>query len=42
MRPVVIAELEAAFAANLSVAEADELRETLERRRAPQPAGVDR
>jgi DNA-binding MarR family transcriptional regulator len=31
MRPVVIAELEVAFAANLSVAEANELRDTLER-----------
>ena len=34
MRPVVIAELTTAFAAKLSVAEADELRETLERVRA--------
>jgi DNA-binding MarR family transcriptional regulator len=34
MRPVVIAELEAAFAANLSVAQAEELRENLERVRA--------
>ena len=31
MRPVVIAELKVAFAAKLSVAEANELRETLER-----------
>lgn len=31
MRPVVVAELKAAFAAKLSVAEADALRETLER-----------
>jgi DNA-binding MarR family transcriptional regulator len=31
MRPVIIAELEVAFAAKLSVAEANELRETLER-----------
>src|SRR3954452_7176938 len=31
MRPVVISELKVAFAANLSVAEANELRETLER-----------
>jgi DNA-binding MarR family transcriptional regulator len=31
MRPVVIAELKVAFAAKLSVAEADELRDTLER-----------
>jgi len=31
MRPVVIAELRSAFSAKLSVAEADELRETLER-----------
>jgi DNA-binding MarR family transcriptional regulator len=34
MRPVVVAELDAAFAANLSVAQADELRESLERVRA--------
>jgi DNA-binding MarR family transcriptional regulator len=34
MRPVVIAELKVAFAAKLSVAEANELRETLERVRA--------
>jgi DNA-binding MarR family transcriptional regulator len=34
MRPVVIAELRSAFAAKLSVAEAEELRETLERVRA--------
>lgn len=34
MRPVVIAELEVAFAAKLSTAEADALRETLERVRA--------
>ena len=31
MRPVVIDELKVAFAAKLSVAEANELRETLER-----------
>lgn len=31
MRPVVVAELEVAFAANLSAGEADELRATLER-----------
>jgi DNA-binding MarR family transcriptional regulator len=31
MRPVVVAELKASFAAKLSAAEADELRETLER-----------
>lgn len=31
MRPIVIAELKVAFAAKLSVAEANELRETLER-----------
>lgn len=31
MRPVVIAELRSAFSTNLSVAEANELRETLER-----------
>ena len=31
MRPVVVAELKAAFAANLSATEADALRETLER-----------
>jgi DNA-binding MarR family transcriptional regulator len=31
MRPVVIAELEAAFAANLSVAQANDLREALDR-----------
>ena len=31
MRPVVIAELEVAFSANLSAAEANELRETLDR-----------
>jgi len=34
MRPVVVAELEVAFAAQLSAAEADALRETLERVRA--------
>lgn len=34
MRPVVIAELEATFAANLSVAQAEKLREDLERVRA--------
>jgi DNA-binding MarR family transcriptional regulator len=34
MRPVVIAELSVAFSTKLSVAEADELRETLERVRA--------
>ena len=34
MRPVVIGELKVAFAAKLSVAEANELRETLERVRA--------
>jgi DNA-binding MarR family transcriptional regulator len=34
MRPVVIAELEVAFSANLSVGQAEELRETLERVRA--------
>jgi DNA-binding MarR family transcriptional regulator len=34
MRPVVIAELEVAFSANLSVAQADKLRENLERVRA--------
>jgi len=34
MRPVVIAELEAAFSANLSVAQAEKLRENLERVRA--------
>jgi DNA-binding MarR family transcriptional regulator len=34
MRPVVVAELEVAFAAKLSAAEADALRETLERVRA--------
>jgi DNA-binding MarR family transcriptional regulator len=34
MRPVVVAELKVAFAARLSAAEADALRETLERVRA--------
>jgi hypothetical protein len=34
MRPVVIAELETAFAANLTARQADELRQTLERVRA--------
>jgi DNA-binding MarR family transcriptional regulator len=34
MRPVVIAELEVAFSANLSVAQAEKLRENLERVRA--------
>jgi DNA-binding MarR family transcriptional regulator len=34
MRPVVIAELEVAFSANLSVGQAEELRETLDRVRA--------
>jgi DNA-binding MarR family transcriptional regulator len=34
MRPVVIAELEAAFAANLSASQAEKLRENLERVRA--------
>jgi DNA-binding MarR family transcriptional regulator len=34
MRPVVIAELEVAFSANLSVAQAEKLRESLERVRA--------
>jgi len=34
MRPVVIAELEVAFSANLSVAQAEKLREGLERVRA--------
>ncbi|HEX3174638.1 MAG TPA: MarR family transcriptional regulator [Solirubrobacterales bacterium] len=40
MRPVVIAELRSAFSAKLSVAEAEELRDTLERVRAS-ACGID-
>ena len=40
MRPVVIAELEVAFSANLSVAQANELRETLDSVRGSACSGV--
>ena len=40
MRPVIVGELELAFSANLSVAEANELRETLDSIRADACSGV--
>jgi DNA-binding MarR family transcriptional regulator len=40
MRPVIVGELEIAFSANLSVVQADELRETLDSIRADACSGV--
>ena len=40
MRPVIVGELDSAFSANLSVGQADELRETLDRVRASACSGI--